>query len=242
MPTFVQPPQITNYLLETCEEACQTIVSFQDMVNAFNQSLNDLYAWFTSTSFPNVLYNSTENKFYYYENGAFTEIPNMPNVFLENGKLQFSDGVTVDDVPPSAIKDVLFYNGTQLDYIRRADGTTNGAAIFPYVGCMRYVPDTVTWQYHDGTAWQAIELRPVDGALVIADGKLKKYVKATDSYLTIDMPPRNGDVKSDSGFLWQYNDGLWSHFYFEGQVRAYDDNSGLEVYRSGSWEHLYTFP
>lgn len=240
MPDFVHPPKITDYLLETCEDACQVIVTFADMSLALNQALSDLYTWFTSSSFPNMLYDSATGKFYYYENGAFHEFTNFPNVFVEDNKLKYKTSVGVVDVPAYSIKNNVFYDPNQTEYLRLADGTSTGKAFYPYQYCVKYSPTSKAWQVHDGSAWQDFEPRPIHGTLMLQGQTLKTYQSGL--LITANLPYREGDLRAENGFIVQYKNGLWSKFFFEGQIqgRIVGSSKILEIYKNGKWEHYHT--
>jgi len=237
MPSFTMPPSSSKYNITLCVEECITVPTFEALIQAFNLFLKDWYDWLTSASFPNVLYVSADDKFYYYEAGAFKDFVDFPNVFMKNGKLMYKSGVVVE-VPASAIKNNVFYDGSQAEYMRVADGTAGGKAIYPYQNCVRYEPGTATWSYHNGTAWTAFSVKPSDGTLALQGGAVKMW--SGSSFVAANLPYRVGDLRELSGKIRQLTSTGWQDFYFENQVRATADNKKLEVYRAGAWLPLHT--
>ena len=240
-PTFIEPPAITDYLLEVCEDTCQQIVSFQDLINRVNSFLQDMYDWLTSVSFPNILYVHDERKFYYNDGTAFQEIPDFPNVFLYfDNLLRWQDGLNIRTVPASSILHNIVWNDTT-GTVQRVRETGVTEDVFPYVGCAQY-QDGIGWFYHDGISWQAVAKPTANGTLILEGGEVKEYRFATQSYHVVDLPYRTGELRANGTIVERYDGTNWLEFWAEGAVRAKADDSGLDVYRSGSWQHLHTFP
>lgn len=237
---FVQPPRFDTWAIAVCEDVCKTIPDFTDLVAAINGFLGDWYAWITSASFPNMLYDSATDTFFYYEDGAWHEFLNFPNVWMLNDLLTFKPGGNLlEAVQPYTIKNNVFYDPNQAEYLRLADGTPEGKPIYPFLNCVRYNLSEQMFEYHNGTAWLGLREVPSQGGLFLStEGEIKVY--RGSSFVSDTLPYRNGDLKNIGGMVWEYQNKTWQKFYSEGQVRASDDNLSLEVYRSGQWIHLKT--
>lgn len=229
MPPITTPAFLT-YIISECQDVCRTFTDIRDIVATLNRFLTELNRWILSASFPNIRRDPITGVVTYFDGTAMQPYPSFPNVFVKGGKLLYSVGNTEQLVPPESIEGNVFWDATKTEPLRVARENGVSEAIYPYVGCVRYDPDMKLLQYHDGATWQVIPLRPIDGAVFIADGKIKKYVATTDSYLTVDLPPKRGDLRVFSGLLFAFNGTTWERFYQHNQLRVRADLKSMERY------------
>ena len=228
--------------IEKCRDICDSIIHFEELIDAFNRLVDAIYAWGTSSVFPNVIYTEDDGVFNYVPHGlnvtaSLIPIPNMPNVLLTDGLLNFVTGTSISLVLGKQIIHNIYWDNTVDEFFFRRvnpDGSTERA--FPYIGCVRY--DSGRLLTYTGTEWRDISLHLDNRAVIYSLSLNKFFVTNGDSTQEIPTPYRSGDLRENGGKMERFNGSAWLEFWPNGFARAKLDLSGFEYMDNGTWKSL----
>jgi hypothetical protein len=229
--------------IDKCHDICDNFLHFEELIDAFNRLVDAIYAWGTSSVFPNVIYTEDNAVFNYVPHGlnasSLIPIPNMPNVLLTDNLLNFTSGTTLNLVLGKQIANNIYYDNTIDEFFFRrvkADGSTEKA--FPFVGCVRYDLNNAKLLAYTGTEWKDISLN-LDNRAVIYNISLNKFfVTEGNTSKEIPTPYRSGDLRENGGKLERFNGTAWLEYWPNGFARVKTDLSDFEYMDNGTWKSL----